>query len=214
MDPNTVIVDLIPTEHWHWHTGGPIERNWNASVTLYGPVGSHYKTLGRNQVAFMQWVRLPIEPHRGQSSGGLASLAGKGAVEEEEATDDEVSGPIAQILPIPANHDGDDDELDGITEGLANAQGKAVVLETTAGGWNDRTGAPHPDWMASRFGPNPPEGMVEYELPARTDQTVQLRLNQYAADLQDRTAAFQKLVAGGMDIERATAVSGVLMADD
>lgn len=36
----------------------------------------------------------------------------------------------------------------------------------------------------------------------------------WAHDLQSRAAAFQKLVAGGMDVERAARLSGILVADE
>ena len=262
MDAGNGMVTMIPCAHFHWHSGGPVESEWMVSATAYGPSGSWTRYLGRDAVFFVRWSRLSLEPHRGRSPASLASLTAKAAAETEKSLGDEASGPVAQLLTVPDGHDGDDDEMAGIRAGLANAHGKAVLLETTAKGYGNVSDAPQRDWMASRLGPNPPAEMVEaaqtayarmlaaagaseslftdadgtaqreawrrwhlstvlpvarlieHELSARLDTTVKLHLDQYAADLQGRAAAFQKLVAGGVDVERAAAVSGVLMADD
>lgn len=255
-------VTMIPCAHYHWHSGGPVEADWMVSATAYGPSGSWTRYQGRGDVFFVRWSRLSLEPHRGNSPASLASLTAKAAAETEKSLGDESSGPVAQILTIPDGQDGDDAELAGIRSGLANARGKALLLETTAKGHGNVSDAPQRDWVASRLGPSPPAAMVEaaqaayarmlavcgaspalftdadgtsqreawrrwhlttvkpvkalieHELSRALGMPVQLHIDEYAADLAGRAAAFQKLVAGGMDVERAAAVSGILVSGD
>ena len=79
---------------------------------------------------------------------------------------DESGGPVAQLLAIPAGHDGgSDDEGDPLMllkGDIRSARGKALLLETMASGWYEgRSRAPQGDWMASRLGPHPRATMPE-----------------------------------------------------
>ena len=60
----------------------------------------------------------------------------------------------------------------------------------------------------------PVAGLIEAELSARFEVGIRLSFDMYATDLQGRAQAFQKLVAGGMAVEKAAAISGVLMGDE
>ena len=55
--------------------------------------------------------------------------------------------------------------------------------------------------------------MVEAELSMKLDTPIKLQFDLYNVDLAGRAQAFQKLVAGGMDIAKAAALSG-LMVDE
>ena len=54
---------------------------------------------------------------------------------------------------------------------------------------------------------------VEHELSLKLETPVVLRFDSYPLDLAGRAAAFQKLIAGGMPIEQALAVSGLVIPD-
>ena len=54
--------------------------------------------------------------------------------------------------------------------------------------------------------------VVEAELTAKLETPVELTFDRYPLDVQARAASFAKLVAGGMDIEKAAALSGILTA--
>ena len=56
--------------------------------------------------------------------------------------------------------------------------------------------------------------MVETELSAKLMTPISLSFDNYPLDLQGRASAFQKMVQGGMDTNKALAVTGLLMADD
>ena len=56
--------------------------------------------------------------------------------------------------------------------------------------------------------------LLEHELRAKLEADVRLRFDPYPLDVQGRSAAFAKLVAGGMAVPEALAASGLLSDDD
>ena len=255
------VVHLEPAHSWSWR-GGPYEENWRCLATYTGPNITETREVSRDGVVFVQWARLSDEPHRGRGPVSLASLAARAAAEAEKSLGDESSGPISQFLTVPDGYSGDDAEFAGLRDDISKARGKALLLESTQGGYGDRGGAPARDWVASRLGPNPPEslvtlardtfgrlcaacgaseslfadrdgtamreawrrfhlatvlpvaGMIEHELSARFDEPVKLHFDMYPTDLPGRASAFQRLVAGGMSVEKAAAISGILTPDE
>ena len=91
----------------------------------------------------------------------------------ERALANEAGGPVAQLLPVPQDGgDGveDTDPLAPLKSDIAAAKGNALLVETTAGGWQEgRASAPQggleasPPWPDAtgrngRSWPNPPLG--------------------------------------------------------
>lgn len=149
---------LLPSSSWHWN--GTIEEDgWRCTATITGPSSSVTRTVGRDSVVFLRWGHLSAEPHYGRAPHRLASLTAKAASESEKALGDEASGAIAQILTGP---EGQDKAVYAeIKRDIQAARGRSLVLESTAGGFSDRAGAPHRDWMAARLGANPPAALVQ-----------------------------------------------------
>ena len=56
--------------------------------------------------------------------------------------------------------------------------------------------------------------LLAHELREKLGESVTFTFDNYATDLQARAASFQKLVQGGMDLERAVAMTGLLAGDD
>ena len=52
--------------------------------------------------------------------------------------------------------------------------------------------------------------LVEYELSAKFETDVRLKFDNYPLDLAGRAQAFQKLVAGGVAVQEALIVSGLM----
>lgn len=79
----------------------------------------------------------------------------------ERSLANEAGGPVAQLLPVPqdgGDGDEDGDPLASLKTDIKNAAGKALLVETTAGGWGEgAVQAPRSDWKAMRLGPQPPE---------------------------------------------------------
>ena len=255
------MVTMIPQGHWYaTNSDDARESTWQYQITEYGPSSSKTRNVGRDELFIVRWASLPLEPERGRSPARLAPLTAKAGAESEKATGNEASGAVAQLLTLPKGKNPNSPEMAGVRTGLAGADGKTVMMETTQG--NDRGNAPQRDWSPMRLGANPPAalveltnqafarmvavcgasvslfsdadgtsqreawrrwhlstvlpvaGHIEFELQQRIDKGIKIKLDGYATDLQARASSFQKLVAGGMDIERAARISGVLMTDD
>ena len=153
-------VTLTPSGHWHWTGPARPESAWTATVSLYGPSDTHRRAAARDEVFFVQWSRLATTPHLGRSAHRLAHLAAKAAAEVERSLADEASGPVTNIIPVPDSVGGEGNELAGVRANIAEARGRTLLLESTAGGFGDSGGRPQRDWKGERLGPNPPESMV------------------------------------------------------
>ena len=70
-------------------------------------------------------------------------------------------------------------------------------------------------WRRYLHGTVAPMGRIVQNAARRAGLVIQLRFDAlFASDIQGRARAFQSLVGGGMEIERAAAVSGLLEQDD
>ena len=105
--------------------------------------------------------------HRGKGVPPLtwAALTGRLAAGLENQMADEASGPVGSILTIPESTnptEGEDaaDPMADVRTGIAAAKGAPVLVETTAGGYGDRSQAPARDWDAKRFGAAWPEAVA------------------------------------------------------
>ena len=56
--------------------------------------------------------------------------------------------------------------------------------------------------------------ILQHELTTRLETEVKLTFDGYALDLQARASTFQKLVAGGMDVDKALAISGLMLEEE
>ena len=84
--------------------------------------------------------------------------------QRERSLANEAGGPVAQLLPVPQDggDGGDGDPLASLKTDIKGAAGKALLVETTAGGWGEgAVNAPRADWKPTRLGPNPPEGFTK-----------------------------------------------------
>lgn len=262
-------VTLTPAAFWNFEKGSEndeFEEDWFCRATTYGPGSSTTRLLGRDRVVFVRWGTSPGTRYRGRGPISWASLTARLQGEAERSLADEAAGPLAQILPIPADGGDDENEADPLAmlkADIAKARGKALLVETTAAAWGEgRAAAPQRDWSPSRLGPTPPDSMVavadaaftrmlaacgcppslftdgadgtaqreglrrwhlgtvlplarllEHELTARLEAEVRLKFDNYPTDLQGRASAFKAMVANGVEVDRALAVTGLLSED-
>ena len=106
----------------------------------------------------------PDRPWVGTSPLGFAASSAASAAGLEERLSEELSGPVAHLLPIPA--DGGDgsqnDPLAQLKADIAGAKGSSILLETTAGGYGEgKAAAPLSDWTPKRLGASPPEVLAK-----------------------------------------------------
>lgn len=152
---------LLPADQWHFEGGGHPD-SWTVRATYYGPSSSTTRYLPYAGVVFAKWGSTPGQPYTGLGPLSWASTTARLQSETERSLADESSGPLAQLLAIPADGgEGDDtDPLAMLKSDISSARGAALLLETTAAGYGEgRNAAPQKDWMQNRLGPMPPESM-------------------------------------------------------
>ena len=154
---------LTPAAHWDV-SGGPLERTWRYALELAGPSGSATVNLPSESVLHFRFGSDPDRPWVGTSPLGFAASSAASAAGLELRLSEELSGPVAHLLPIP--QDGGDgsqnDPLAQLKADIAGAKGGTVMLETTAAGLGEgRAASPTSDWTPHRIGADPPETLVK-----------------------------------------------------
>lgn len=156
-------VRLAPAADWSWQDGTDDPETWNVRTTTYGPAAGVTRLVAARGVVFLAWSTTTGTPYVGTGPLSWASTTARLAAQSERAIADESSGPIAQILGVPADGgDGsDEDPLAMLKADIGGARGKAVLTETTAAGWGEgRMAAPQSDWKPQRLGPAPTEAQA------------------------------------------------------
>ena len=158
------LVSLIPASSWHFE-GGEDPKDWTVRVTTYGPSTSITRNIPRDGVVFVRWGGAPGQRYVGVGPLRWASTTARLQSETERSLADEAGGPVGNILTVPAGTDGGDDEdgdpMAALKGDIRSARGKALLLETTASGYDTgRTGAPARDWKPERLGPKPPDSLA------------------------------------------------------
>ena len=155
---------LVPCSTWYWE-GSADPADWLVTATAYGPSGSETWRVPWSSVVFASWGSPTARPYHGLGPGSWARDTARIVSNTERSLADEAGGPLAQLLAIPqdgGDGDEDTDPLAGLKTDIKNAKGKALLVETTAGGFGEgAVQAPRKDWVASRLGPQPPEAFAK-----------------------------------------------------
>ena len=154
---------LVPASTWYWE-GGADPATWLCTATAYGPSGSSTWRVPQSSVIFVAWGSPTARPYHGLSPSSWAADTARLHANTERSLADEVSGPVAQLLPVPSDggDGGDNDALADLKLDIKAARGKALLVETVASGWGEgKSGAPQSDWQQRRLGPAPTEAMVK-----------------------------------------------------
>ena len=156
---------VVLTEAHGWDISGSSDpASWRYRLELAAPSGSESISIPSEAVLHFFWGHDPDRPFVGTSPLGFCASSAASAAGLEQRLSEELSGPVANILPIPADGgDGsDDDPLASLKNDIANAKGSAILLETTSSGYGEgRAAAPTSDWKAQRLGPDPPETLAK-----------------------------------------------------
>ena len=160
---------LAPASTWYFE-GDEDPADWICTATAYGPSGSSTWRVPLASCVFVTWGSPTARPYHGLGPGTWAADTSRLSANAERSLANEAGGPVAQLLPIPqdggdgdeADEDAPADPLAGLKADIKAAKGNAVLVETTAGGWEEgKASAPLADWKQQRLGPMPPEAMVK-----------------------------------------------------
>ena len=156
-------MNLIVVDSWHFE-GDDDPDSWTVRATSYGPSTSVTRNVSASGVVFVRWGSEPGQPYTGTGPLSWASTTARLQSETERSLADEAGGPLAQLIPFPLDPGDDDDSdnpLTSIQAAIGSARGRAMLLETLAGGLGEgKIASPHRDWVANRLGPNPPDAMA------------------------------------------------------
>ena len=155
-------VSLLPCSSWHFE-GDAHPRTWSVRATYYGPSTSTTRRVPWEGIVFVRWGSTPGQPYAGIGPLSWAHTTARLQSEAERSLADEACGPLAQLLAVPQDGgaEAEDDPLAALKADVRTARGRALLVETVAGGWGEgATAAPRRDWQASRLGPNPPETLA------------------------------------------------------
>lgn len=160
---------LAPASTWYFE-GDEDPADWICTATAYGPSGSSTWRVPLASCVFVTWGSPTARPYHGLGPGTWAADTSRLTANAERSLANEAGGPVAQFIPVPqdaSDPDPDDedapaDPLAGLKADIKNAKGNALLVETTAGGWQEgAVAAPRADWKQQRLGPMPPEAMVK-----------------------------------------------------
>ena len=151
---------MLPAATWDIR-GGWNPDTWQYRVDIFGPSGSTTRHVPAAQVLHLKYAIDPARPWMGLGPMQWASATGTLAGGLESTLAAESKAPSAQLVPVPLNPGAEDDDTDPLKtlqSQIANAKGKALLVETTAAGWGEGMGsAPQKDWSQIRIGPDWPK---------------------------------------------------------
>lgn len=111
------------------------------------------------RVVHLRYASTPTEPWRGISPLAHSRTTSDLAAMLEHRLAQEAGAHVGTFVPVPQDGGAGDgtDPLAQLKSDIAGAKGRAVLVETTSGGWSEGSqAAPMRDWESKRFGANPP----------------------------------------------------------
>ena len=250
-----------------WDVRGSFQKSsWSYRLDLFGPSRHRTVRVGGDSVVHAMFSYDTTRPYLGVGPVQWARQSGKLAANIEQRAAQEAGTPVGQLLPIPRDPGagGSDDPLAKMKKQFENLKGKLAMVETSQGGWGDKSSTPKNDWMPQRIGADPPAPLVSLReqaiitlcqacgIPAGlvtssdatstreswrqflhgsisplakgVEQELREKLNVpdlkigfenlFASDISGRARAFASMVKGSMDVEKAAALSGLLIEED
>ena len=156
---------LVRASSWDVR-GGPDPATWMYDLTLAGPGGEQLLTAPGRSVLHFRVNARQSSPWKGRSPLSSLSTTAKLLAGLDLRLSQEAAARVGQLLPIPAAGQGT--ESDKIRKDMATLSGQTALVPTTASGWGQ--GAPPPtDWIARRFGANPPPQLADLRKQATRD---------------------------------------------
>ena len=145
--------------------GGPVEESYRYRCDLYGPSRIEYVNVDADGIVHSRWATHPTQPWRGVPPWRFANLSAGLLAALERSLAWEAATPVGQLFPQPDVAGDEDPEDDDVTAQLratlANLEGAAALVPTTAGGGGlGPQEAPRQDWKGIRAGADPPQSLI------------------------------------------------------
>lgn len=151
-------VVLTPAASWTV-TGGYEETTWLYELALAGPSDQTVRRFIPSEgVLHIRHSVDPARPWKGYSPIQAAALAGALSAETTAALADEATTPRGHLLPLPVP--GDDDTVVALRRDIGGAKGDVLLVEAQS---RMATAGVSEGWLPRRFGPAPPDAMVQLQ---------------------------------------------------
>ena len=165
-------VHLQPAAFAYATQGGVDPSSWVWSLNLYGPSYARTRTRPNSAIVNIAIGRTVSRPWAGRAPWQAASLSSGMLTGIERQLSGEARSRSGYIMPTPdvgdrsqgPDDDGSTDPLTKLRVDLAAAEGRTLLAPSMASGFGAGAGvAPvlATEYMARRFGANPPEALTE-----------------------------------------------------
>ena len=165
-------VFLTPAAWSSVTVGGPDPSTWVYTLTLNGPADTRTVYRPRASVCHLQANVSPARPWQGRAPWQSCPLSGELLAGIEKQLSGEAGGPSGYVMSAPdtggdraasgADDDGEADPLTTLRQDMAGAKGSTLLVPTMRAGFGGGPGtAPDRDYLAARFGMNPPQAVGE-----------------------------------------------------
>ena len=160
---------MRPVASWDM-TGGSDPASWRYSIQRAGPSVTEFVKVPADEVLHLRWQVDPARPWIGVAPMAHASDSGTLAGWMDRRLREEASMPTGAIVPVAKFEPEDDADLDSetatdplaqIRQDLSGSKGQLLLLESAMASADSMGSAPRRDWIASRFGADPPTGLIE-----------------------------------------------------
>ena len=146
--------------------------SWEYLLTMNGPATSTTRRRRRDEVAALVYGPSPASPWKGNAPWQSAPLSSQLMAGIERQLAGESASASGYVVPMPdvgdrgqgADADGEDDPLSTLRHDMAGAQGKTLLVPSMAAGFGGGPGVSpttSQEYLARRFGANPPTTLVE-----------------------------------------------------
>ena len=159
-NPRSGPLYLIPASGWDIVEGSWDPETWLYLLDLASPLGDYEQRVVPAAGVVHLRIGETAYPWQGVSPLVSAGITASQLARIEKSLQSEANTQVASLLPVP---DGaSDEQVKGLRNNIANAQGRVVTTETTAQGHGQGPmAAPREDLVAKRLGPNPPATSIQ-----------------------------------------------------
>ena len=150
-------------------SGSADSTTWRYKLQESGPSRSRTVRASAAEVLHFVYGTDTAEPWRGRSPLHFANLSARLLAEAEALAADLVSGPRGQLLPVPAEPQGETDtQLDDLKGDIRGLRGSTALVETQRAGWGDPNLAArgNADWQPRQLAGAPDPAVVSLQSEA------------------------------------------------
>ena len=154
------VVHLVEAQQWDV-AGGSSPESWQWELTFDGPTRQDRRTMGASRVCNLMYATDPNRPWSGSGPLNAAGITQGLLTHLETRLAQESNAAAGQIIPIPDVLQAGDLQTD-----LRRADGRLLLVDSTADWGNGAENRPGGDWQPRRLGADPPQGAIELRAAA------------------------------------------------